>query len=856
MLAVMGCGSSSEPVPPASSIAPPSASATSTESSTQASLPSAPTESVVADSKKESAAAQTATNAASGSNSAQTSAPGAVAEADAKAIQSPTSATSITEPATAFKALGLIDLEKLPRLNSKMVLEQGPTYVYYSAEGSLASVDAFYKAELAGRGWTETPSLVTGSDHYVDRMFTKDGFMIRAGLSSGSRPGEVGIMLANLGNVDVRQLPKMDDATANDAVAVNAGHQTSSGIVQVAETLGKKMLDLGWQICQDFHGTEISVPHYRSIVFRKNACRVTLGISKDPKQPSAKVMAFYLADHMIPFDVPTPDHRQPLKLDVSSGRSSFAADKSRESMVALLAKSSTGFGWKIPATGDFVSAKAHVLKIETGPKVGLAARLVEQGGKYSIWLERVALTAETEPTKQDVQNAEVAALPTAEPASKEKSEVEKQIEQVESEISKAVGAELNKALGSLNGLGAGNSVDIGQLQAQAEKLLNNLERDSSPTTAKARAVESPSDPFKVAEDTQPVSAEDQAIRTSSCTLQFGSNKFVLKHAVAYTKLDNGDATKFILFSDQPLNVDKLKRMLAKGESVHAMDVVANFSSPAIDIRITDSNVSINAMSDGTSLASNSGDIVSTVRFRGGKLHGRVRLVKPMKSGDELFTFAAEVNQPVLQIALLAVDSPERNKLVADGSAEYPIPENCESTSSEGTRYLKDVTATIDAPLAIVQAFYQSEATKRGWKEVKAQQPAPNKKVYFGPTGQFGVVLSSEGDRTSIKLSVRDDAAARADNVIPAAGKCLGLLGNMSTDAIEVTIGSTKYALKPEQGAGDPKTALRVAMSPGTYPVTWRNTKTGKSASTSLAITAGTTWGVIYDNDFQDVMRIY
>ena len=202
MITVMGCGSSPEPAPPASSPTPPSASAATVDSPTQTSSPVATAESAVSDSKKDAAATKAATTSAGGNIGAQANAPEVVAEADAKTFQSPTGATSAVEPATAFKALGLIDLEKLPRLNAKMVLDEGPTYVYYSTEGSLASVDAFYKAELAGRGWVETPSLVTGSDQYVDRMFTKDGFMIRAGLSSGSSPGEVGIMLANLGNVE------------------------------------------------------------------------------------------------------------------------------------------------------------------------------------------------------------------------------------------------------------------------------------------------------------------------------------------------------------------------------------------------------------------------------------------------------------------------------------------------------------------------------------------------------------------------------------------------------------------------------------------------------------------------------
>lgn len=605
-----------------------------------------------------------------------------VAEADGSTFQS--LEQPVAQPATAYQAIRLLDIGALPRLNSKRVLDQGPTYLYYSAEGSLASADAYYKAELKSRGWEESPSLVPPNEQYVDRMFTKDGFMLRAGLSVGSSAGEVGIMLANLGNVDVRQLPKMEDATANDAIAVNAGHSTSATIVEVAEKLGKKMLDLGWQVYQDFNATDISAPHYRSITFRKNACRVTLGISRDPKQPTAQVMAFYLADHMIPLDIPTPDNQQPLRLDITTGRAAFAADKSRDAMVKLLEKSSKDYGWNLIGSSDFVAAKSHVLRIQTSPKTGLAARLVEQSGKYSIWLEQVAMSTEPEPTPEP-SNTEVASSTAEQPTSAEKSAAEKQFDKIESEISNAIDAELSKALSGLKG-GPANSVDLSKLKSQADRLLKNIDKEDAPSASSV--------------------------------------------------------------------------------------------------------------------------------------------------------------------------APPAEKLIADSSAEYPIPANCESSSSEGTKYLKQVTATIAAPLANVESFYRDETAKRGWKEVPAQQPSSNKKVYAGTTGQLGIILTNKDGKTEIKLSVRNDSAARADNMIPAAGKALAVLGNMSNDPIEVTIGTNKHQLKAGQGASDPKDSLRVTLNPGSYQVQWRNTKSGKTSSGTLAVGAGTTWGVLYDIDFQDFMRVY
>jgi len=47
----------------------------------------------------------------------------------------------------------LIDLQKFPRINSKGVLDQGPTYVYYFGESSVKSADAFYQSEFKTAGW-------------------------------------------------------------------------------------------------------------------------------------------------------------------------------------------------------------------------------------------------------------------------------------------------------------------------------------------------------------------------------------------------------------------------------------------------------------------------------------------------------------------------------------------------------------------------------------------------------------------------------------------------------------------------------------------------------------------------------
>ncbi len=91
-------------------------------------------------------------------------------------------------------------------------MQRSSTYVYYSCKGGLSAAEDFYRSKLSALGWQEIPSSTPATEHYVDRLYTKDGYYLRASLSVGGQPDEVGVMLASLGNIDVRNLPKLSDA--------------------------------------------------------------------------------------------------------------------------------------------------------------------------------------------------------------------------------------------------------------------------------------------------------------------------------------------------------------------------------------------------------------------------------------------------------------------------------------------------------------------------------------------------------------------------------------------------------------------------------------------------------------------
>ena len=195
------------------------------------------------------------------------------------------------------------------------------------------------------------------------------------------------------------------------------------------------------------------------------------------------------------------------------------------------------------------------------------------------------------------------------------------------------------------------------------------------------------------------------------------------------------------------------------------------------------------------------------------------------------------------------------ELTADSEYDFPLPENCGSKSIEGTKYFKQIEASVEAPLKSVDAFYRKELAARGYKETKVANAAPNSMTFANVIGSIEVRLAENAGTTTIAMKVQNGAAAKADKMIASPGKALALMGNLSSEPVEVSIGGKAIQLAVGAGANDPKDAMRLELAPGKYQVVWK-TKSGKTAKEELEVTANTTWGIIFDLDFQSVMRMY
>lgn len=755
------------------------------------------------------------------------------------------------DPATAKQAISALNLLELPRLESDTLLQEGPTYLYYSCNAKLTEADGFYQELFKKGGWEELPAITPPTEHYIDRIFSKNGFFVRTSICVGGQPGELGIMLANLGNVDVRELPKLSDAEVMfQSTPVNLTYQTLSSIPDAAAAVQKEMLAQGWQLWQEFHDNPVSVPHYKDLHFRKGACRLLVGVVKNPQNPADKTSVSYIAEFVTPFDVPMLKDSQTLKLDVNSKRASFDATDSRKELVDLLQSNSESFGWKLKDAEKFAAGEVHLIPIDLESGEYMVARLVESGGKYSASLESFAKAPESVlPAADAVASSEEKSGEPAEPMEKDSTAAD-----LEAQINSAVQGELAKALGSLGKSSGDSPQNMAELEAKAKQLQNMLaDGDDSDGEENADKKEMKENPFDVEEDTEAPSAEVQAIKKSKCTIKVGNKTIELPHRACYVFNDDGLAVKCILFSDKPIDVAKLQRLLLKdGQPVHGM-YVSDGSTKMLDFRIYGESLSLNAQVDSSSLGLSSGSIPMEVSYHQGKMIGKIETIEPIELSEGTLEFSVQVYEEPIRVDWAKRGSPETEKLVADESKEVLVPEGCTSFSSEGSRYSSQIEAIIEVPLPAVQTFYTEQLELKGYKLV--DDDSENGKRYQSNEQELILTLKANDDETVIEMQTRNLAAAKADAMLPPKGKALLVLGNMSQAVVEMTIAGKAYKVEPSDGR-DPKDATKVVVEPGAVKIRIVAEKGGKPYDMEVKATADSTWGVLFDTSFQDVLQLF
>lgn len=790
----------------------------------------------------------TATTPSAPSSKKETAPRGDVtAEAPAAAPVKPAVAVEAT---SAAQAIQLIDLRKVDRLNPTRVLEEGPTYIYYSGKGSVAAADAFYREVLAAQGWKmidNNSSPIT--KEYADRLYANGPFHLRVSIGASGDEGIVGIGLSNLGNLDMTTLPRTPDGEPYAGnTPVNANFRTEQGIADLVKWCRKELPALGWQEYTSIPSQESDVPHYKSVSFRKNAARMNVLITKNPQKISEKTMVTYMAENVMPFDVPAVAGAEKLGLDLYSGKAEYASAAPVAEVVQFYQTAGPKFQWKPRVADSHIGDAAATLMVEDQPELGFAISIFRRDDKTHVAFQRLSFKKsapseaevaadkpmpKSEPTPNDIAATKPSVPATDDLDKNPAAAIEKEAKDMVRRELKKLGGDLEK-IGGLD-LGDLNLGDLGlgdQAKTKQGKSAAKTSTGSSSAKTAEKPAAAPEAPFK----------SDGKPSTVSGTIWFGDKKIALQHGLVFRKQDRDETVTIIFASSEPFQLAKLKRIAPDELSI--FDVMGKGFPPAIEVRLKDSYSSLSCFVDGSSINFGSDKIKSDAKFVGERLKGKVHLPEPEDFFDKPFRFELLIDAERTPLTTPAPGtSPD---LTANSDYSLPVPEGTTEVAQGRSPYRTTIDAKIKASLADVVKFYRAEAARREWNEDAKQTQAdssPAKLTFTSPEGTVAVTLRTEEESTTIQISTRNEALAKEHGIVPAPGESRFMLGNATDGEVVVLIDKKAHKLAAEVGAKDPSQAIKVNSSPGKHSITVQIA--GQEPQTeTIDLPADSVWGII------------
>ncbi len=193
---------------------------------------------------------------------------------------------SAKEPASTEQWINAIDFRSFPRLSGEKPMIVEPTRIYYDAPVTLDEAKQFYQYHLMRAGWTESASpsaaLSPGNIEY-----TKNGFTLTASFT-GTSETKTSIGLHNIGNYDLRWLPKFDGAPIKDGYssANTVMYETKADVLQIETTLLKQLHAAGWTAYSSLHSSHSEEVDVRNLDFLRNGTVLRVSIRRFPVDPT------------------------------------------------------------------------------------------------------------------------------------------------------------------------------------------------------------------------------------------------------------------------------------------------------------------------------------------------------------------------------------------------------------------------------------------------------------------------------------------------------------------------------------------------------------------------------------------
>ena len=203
----------------------------------------------------------------------------------------------------------------------------------YVATGDVKTAFEFHRKALVAQGWKELPnSSVT--EQSASAMFSRSGFVVSLSVSPIGDPGDLMVMLQNLGNVKPGQLPVPPGTKPVYVGDSTAMYATEAAVPATADACRNLFLAQGW------------VPYGAagdSAVFKQNAILVTATVSSAPAQ-GGKTMIQY-SNQLISADIPAPPDVEDLRYVDEPPELTFAT-ANQDAIVDFYRKTLATAGWK------------------------------------------------------------------------------------------------------------------------------------------------------------------------------------------------------------------------------------------------------------------------------------------------------------------------------------------------------------------------------------------------------------------------------------------------------------------------------------------------------------------------------
>ena len=342
---------------------------------------------------------------------------------------------------------------------------------------------------------------------------------------------------------------------------------------------------------------------------------------------------------------------------------------------------------------------------------------------------------------------------------------------------------------------------------------------------------------------------DVSTNHGSSSVTLGDCTSCSSHVAAFQTKKGGDTKTTVVFAGRTIPMQRLQAMLVEKEDFRFEDLFESDMLLQLTVEVgAPGRFSFNE--DGVEIAGSVDEAESDLKVEAGRVRGNFKMAQPKRLPDGNFEIVVTVDVAVLTPNTKLGEAVEQPKIRAKQSpfaesSELLLPEGAGNARSEGSQYTKSTRAEVDLDVKTLEDFYRQELTSQGWGEVEvaAGDASENTPLVFKKTGEvMTVAFTRRAERTSLRITLLDDAKAQQDGILPEAGKGRLVMSNSHSRAVVIAIGKNRYTLKANRGAKDPKQALNYTVAPGTYHLEIK--VPGKPSRTvKLDVGRDTTWGV-------------